>query len=151
MPTLSVDVADKLKPGLNTIAIAAVRPSGNHHHTNSLLTSWLTSGEIMVAKIVPAGRGVDAPALVMTTKAWKSSTTLNPEWMQPVFDDSTWKAVVSLGSIEGSGDFFQWNADTGLYEWPGYLGESPYLANYHLEPVRSEQRADGMLLDFGAN
>ncbi len=57
--------------------------------------------------------------------------------------------MVSLGSIEGTGDFFQWNADTGLYEWPGYLGESPYLANYSLEPVKTEQRADGVLLDFG--
>ena len=69
MQTMSVDVTDKLKVGINTIAIAAVRPSGSHHHTNSLMTSWLTSGEVLVAKVVPAALGVDAPALLTTDKS----------------------------------------------------------------------------------
>jgi len=148
MQVMSADLTNKLKPGINTIAIAAVRPSGSHHHTNSLMTSWLTSGEVLVAKIVPAALGVDAPALLTTEKRWKS-VSLAQGWEQPSFDDAAWKPVVSLGSIEGTGDFFQWNADTGLYEWPGYLGESPYLANYSLEPVKTERRVEGVLIDFG--
>ena len=35
----------------------------------------------------------------------------------------------SIGSIESSIDMFQWNADAGLYDWPGYDGISGYLAH----------------------
>ena len=42
----------------------------------------------------------------------------------------------SPGGIEGSIEFFQWNADAGMYAWPGYDGISPFLAQYHLAPVK---------------
>ena len=63
---MNADVTAALRAGPNVIAIEAVRGFGSHHHTNALKTSWLNSGEVLVAKIVPAALGVDAPALVMT-------------------------------------------------------------------------------------
>ena len=97
MQTMSADVTNKLKPGINTIAIAAVRPSGSHHHTNSLMTSWLTSGEVLVAKIVPAALGVDAPALLTTEKKWKSAVSLAQGWEQTGFDDASLEAGGLVG------------------------------------------------------
>jgi alpha-L-rhamnosidase len=60
--TMSADVSAALRVGANAIAIEAVRGFGSHHHTNALKTSWLNSGEVLVAKIVPAGEGIEAPA-----------------------------------------------------------------------------------------
>jgi hypothetical protein len=37
--------------------------------------------------------------------------------------------VQSIGGIESSIDLFQWNADAGMYDWPGYDGISPFLAH----------------------
>ena len=37
--------------------------------------------------------------------------------------------VQSIGGIESSIELFQWNADAGLYDWPGYDGLSPFLAH----------------------
>ena len=147
--TLSADVSAVLKTGTNTIAVEAVRGGGSHHHTNSLMTSWLNSGEVLAVKIVPGTVGVDAPALLISSKLWKSTVSPMQGWEQADFDDSAWKPVVSLESIEGTGDFFQWNADSGMYAWPGYLGEASYMANYRLDPVKTERRTDGLLLDFG--
>ena len=146
---MSADVSNALRPGANTIAIEAVRGGGSHHHTNSLMTSWLNSGEVLAVKIVPGAVGVDLTALVTSGRGWKSAVGLTAGWERVGFDDSAWKAVVSLGSIEGSGDLFQWNADSGMYAWPGYLGESPYMANYRLQPLKTLRRADGVMLDFG--
>jgi hypothetical protein len=70
-------------------------------------------------------------------------------WEKPEFDDSSWKPVASLGGIESDADFFQWNADAGMYAWPGYLGEAPYMANYRMNAVRTELRSDSLPLDFG--
>ena len=46
--------------------------------------------------------------------------------------DAAWPAVAALSPIESSIDLFQWNADAGLYDWPGYEGASPFLAHMYL-------------------
>jgi alpha-L-rhamnosidase len=147
--TMSADVSSSLRTGRNVIAIEAVRGFGSHHHTNALKTSWLNSGEVLVAKIVPAGEGMEAPALAMTDASWKNAVEARDGWQQAGFDDSGWKRVTSLGGIESSIDFFQWNADAGMYGGPGYLGEAPYMANYRLDAVLTKPVAGGVLLDFG--
>jgi hypothetical protein len=86
----------------------------------------------MVGKIVPAVRGVDAPALMRTGKDWKSSVSIAEGWERAGFDDSAWKPVQSLGGIESSIELFQWNADAGLYDWPGYDGISGFLAHLRI-------------------
>jgi len=52
--------------------------------------------------------------------------------------------VQSIGGIESSLELWQWNADAGLYDWPGYDGISGYLA--HL-PVP----ASGMLATYAGH
>lgn len=140
--TMSASIQQLLRPGRNVVAIEVVRGWGSHHHTNSLKTLWLNSGEILAAKIVPASRGVDAPALAISNQTWKSSLHAETGWESADFDDKSWPKVQSLGSIEGDIDFFQWNADTGLYSWPGYQGEAPYLANYRMPPVKVDKVED---------
>src|SRR5262249_54810529 len=41
--------------------------------------------------------------------------------------------AISLGTVEGYTDFFQWNADAGMYGWPGYMGMSEPLRTYPLQ------------------
>lgn len=53
-------------------------------------------------------------------------------WQTAAFDDSSWKPVQSIGAIESTVELFQWNADAGLYDWPGYDGISGYLAHMHI-------------------
>lgn len=156
--TMSADVGGALRVGANVIAVEAVRGLGSHHHTNALKTSWLNSGEVLVVKIVDASSethpsfarvGHPGSSLVITDGAWKSVVGAERGWEQAGFDDSRWKRVVNLGGIESSIDFFQWNADAGMYDWPGYWGEAPYMANYLLEPESSKKVEGGTLLDFG--
>jgi hypothetical protein len=147
--TMTADVSTALHVGTNVIAVEAVRGGGSHHHTNALKTSWLNSGEVLAVKIVPAHAGVEAPALVISDATWKSALGAGAGWEQPGFDDAGWKRAVSLGGIESSPDFFQWNADAGMYDWPGYLGEAPYMANYRLEAPETKKVAQGTVLDFG--
>jgi hypothetical protein len=146
---MTAEISAALRAGRNTIAIEAVRGYGSHHHTNALKTAWLNSGEVIAVKILPAATGVETAALVSGDGAWKSTVNPSAGWKQLEFDDTLWKPVTSLGGIESDVDFFQWNADAGMYAWPGYLGEAPYMANYRLYPVKTELRADGLLFDFG--
>jgi len=147
--TMTADVSAALHVGRNVIAIEAVRGYGSHHHTNALKTAWLNSGEVLAVKIVPEVLDVDATPLVVSDSRWKSTTEAGEGWEKPAFDDAAWQPVVSLGGIESSPDFFQWNADAGMFHWPGYFGAAPYMAAYRLDAVKSEKRADGLLLDFG--
>jgi alpha-L-rhamnosidase len=117
------DVTHALRPGKNVLAIEAVRGPN------------IGSGAVLAAKIVPAEQGIDAPALLISDARWKTSMHAAPGWLTASFDDSAWPAANSLGGIESSIEFFQWNADAGLYAWPGYDGISPFLAQYHLAPV----------------
>lgn len=147
--TMTSDVGAKLHAGTNVIAIEAVRGYGSHHHTNAQKTAWLNSGEVLAVKIVPAVEGVAAPTVLKSDAHWKSVVGAGDGWEKPGFNDGAWKPVVSLGGIESSADFFQWNADTGMYNWPGYFGAAPYMAAYRLEAIKTTRRTDGVLLDFG--
>lgn len=132
MHTFAVSVAKALKAGKNTIAIEAVRGRGVTGFANSPLVRQQTFGQVMVAKILPQASGIDGKPLMMTTKDWKSATTSTQGWQTAAFDDSSWKPVQSIGSIESTVELFQWNADAGLYDWPGYDGISGYLAHMDL-------------------
>ena len=129
MHVFAAEVAKLLRPGANTVAIEAVRGRGVTGFANSALLRQQTFGQVVVAKIVPAAQGVEAPALVISDKEWKSSTTAAEGWEKPGFSDAGWKPVQSIGGIESSIELFQWNADAGLYDWPGYDGISGYLAH----------------------
>ncbi|MDP9039677.1 MAG: alpha-L-rhamnosidase [Acidobacteriota bacterium] len=128
-------VARLLRSGSNVLAIQAVRGHGVNGYANSALVHQQTSGEVLVAKIVPRGTGVDAPALLRTDATWKSSALSAPGWEQPAFNDSPWKAARSFGGIESSIELFQWNADAGMYNWPGYDGISGFLAHMPIRPA----------------
>ena len=125
----AVPVAAYLKPGRNLLAMKVVRGRGVTGFTNSALVMQQTFGEVLVAKIIPRGPGIFATSLMMSGPDWKSTTVDSSRWEKPDFDDSSWKPVQSLGGIESSLDLFQWNADAGLYDWPGYDGISPFLAH----------------------
>ncbi len=127
-----VGVARLLKPGRNVVALEVVRGRGVPGFVNSALAMQQIFGEVLVAKIVPAAPGVDAQPILITGPNWKGIRGARSGWEQPGYDDSSWPAVAALGAIEGSIDLFQWNADAGLYDWPGYEGASPFLAHMYL-------------------
>jgi alpha-L-rhamnosidase len=129
MHVFATDVAKYLLPGANTIAIEAVRGRGVTGFANSALVRQQTFGQVLVVKIVPKPAWVDGPALLISDPRWKSSTEATDGWERPAFDDAKWTAARSIGAIESSVDMFQWNADAGLYDWPGYDGISGYLAH----------------------
>ena len=82
---------------------------------------------------------MDTVPIVMSDSKWKGSLNAVDGWMSPTFDDTGWKTAADLGGIESSINLFQWNADAGLYSWPGYEGISPFLAHYALPPVAVTQ------------
>jgi hypothetical protein len=129
MHVFAVSVAKYLQTGVNTIAIEAVRGRGVSGFANSVLVRQQTFGQVLVAKIVAGPEWVDGPALPISDKQWKSAVSVPEGWERAEFDDSKWKPVESIGAIESSIDMFQWNADAGLYDWPGYDGISGYLAH----------------------
>jgi alpha-L-rhamnosidase len=132
--TLMVDVSAALRPGRNVLAVEAVRGWGHSHHTNHALTRQVMTGEVVAAKIVPAGVGVEARPLAISSKQWRSVARLEPGWEQAGFDDSRWPRVQSLGGIESSDAFYQWHVDAGLINWPGYVGVSSRMRRYRLLP-----------------
>ncbi|MDP9051195.1 MAG: alpha-L-rhamnosidase [Acidobacteriota bacterium] len=129
MHVFATNVAKLLMPGANTIAIEAVRGRGVSGFANSALLRQQTFGQVVVAKIVPAAQGIDAPPLMISDAQWKSSIAPTDGWENQAFNDGSWKPVQSIGGIESSIELFQWNADAGLYDWPGYDGISGYLAH----------------------
>jgi hypothetical protein len=128
-----VDATKALILGDNILAIEAIRGRGVSNH-GSVATQQLGYGEVIVAKILPAAFGVDAPALTMTDTNWRSTAARTTHWQDSAFNDRDWPAAASLGSVEGYLDFFQWNADAGMYAWPGYMGMSEPLRTYDLKP-----------------
>ena len=131
----AMDVSHALHAGLNVVAIEAVRGGGIGGFNNSRLTMQLTTGKILAIKLVAAARGVDGPALLISNKEWKASLQAGDGWQNAGFNDASWPSADSLGPIEGSIDLLQWNADAGMYDWPGYDGISPFLAQTPLLPV----------------
>jgi len=132
---IAVDVAHALKPGRNVIAIEAIRGPEVGSSGNSRREVQLTAGRIMAVKIVPAAQGIDAAPLLISDSRWKTAEKAGSGWQDSRFDDSGWEAADSLGGIESSMEFFQWNGDGGMYAWPGYDGISPFLARFKLAPV----------------
>lgn len=126
------DASKALKSGDNVLAIQAVRGRGTIAGVGPAATQQLAYGEILVAKLIPAVFGVEAPALVVTNTTWRSSATFSEHWPEPSFDDSAWRPVDSLGPIESNIDFFQWSVDAGMYGWPGYMGMSSELRAFSL-------------------
>ncbi len=110
----AVAVAPYLKAGSNVIAISAIH------------------GMPLAAKILPAARSVNAAPLVISDDQWRVSPNGREGWEKSSFADSSWARVETLGGIEGSIDLLQFNADAGLYDWPGYDGISPFLAHHRL-------------------
>lgn len=130
MHVYATNLSGHLQQGSNTLALEVIRGRGIVSLSNSRIVEQQTLGEVLVAKIVPAASWVDAPAILISSPQWKSNLTATSGWEQPSFDDRGWANVQSLGSMEGSIDLFQWNADAGLYDWPGYSGISPFLRQY---------------------
>lgn len=128
------EAAHALHAGDNVLAIAAVRGRGVVAGAGPAATQQLAYGEVMVAKIVPAPFGTEALPLVITDEQWRSTAIRAEHWEEPNFDDRAWPTAASLGPIEGNIDLFQWNADAGMYGWPGYMGMSPWLRTYLLLP-----------------
>ena len=135
MQMFTADLRGALLRGNNTLAVQAIRNSG--------LRPVSEVGKTLVAKIVPAGRGIVAPPLVVTNAQWKSTTILQNGWQQTKFDDAAWPKVHALGPINGDIDYLQWNRDAGLYNWPGYSGVSPFLASYQMLPKEVDQVFEG--------
>jgi alpha-L-rhamnosidase len=138
-----LDVARLLKPGRNVIALEAVCGRGVPGFVNSALAMQQIFGEVLVAKLIPAAGGVDAPPILVSSPDWKGTLHSSAGWEQPSFDDSAWPAVAPLSPIEGSIDLFQWNADAGLYDWPGYEGASQFLAHMFLPAAHVEDVVTG--------
>ena len=132
MHVFTTAVSKFLKPGPNVIAIEAVRGRGVTGFANSALLRQQTFGQVLVAKIVPLAAGLEGPPLMRSGKDWKSSATATKGWESAAFDDTAWKPVQSIGGIESSIELFQWNADAGLYDWPGYDGISGFLAHMNV-------------------
>jgi alpha-L-rhamnosidase len=132
---LATDITRALRAGRNVVAIEAVRGGGVNGFNNSRLTMQLTMGKILAVKLLGAARGIDGPALLISNKEWKASMSAASGWQKIDFDDASWKSADSLGPIESSIDLLQWNADAGMYDWPGYTGISPFLAQAPLKPV----------------
>lgn len=124
-----VDAAHYLRPGDNVIAMEVVRGYGNAGFLNSGLAMQQAFGNVLVAKLIPAAPGVLAAPILISGPEWKASLQASDGWQKADFNDSSWPAAEALSPIEGSIDLFQWNADAGLYDWPGYEGESPFLAH----------------------
>ena len=141
--TFVVDVGRYLRPGRNVIAIEAVRGWSHTHHTNNLLTKQLNMGEVLVEKILPAGPAEEAPPLEISSAAWRSTLAPAEGWQQPGFDDSNWPRVQSLGGVESSAEFYQWHADAGLINWPGYIGVSSRMRRYFMLPEKATVQAEG--------
>ena len=126
------DVHSALRAGDNVLAIEAVRGWGIVAASDSRAIQQLAFGETLVAKVVPAAPGIYARPVACSDSAWRSIAATPEGWQSPGFNDSTWPRVQTLGAIESSPKFFQWNLDAGLYDWPGYMGMSPHLRTYRL-------------------
>jgi len=132
---VAVDVSHALKAGNNVIAIEAIRGPEVGSSGNSRREVQLTAGRILAAKIVPAAQGIDAAPLLISDTQWKTAEKAASGWESTRFDDRGWDNADSLGAIESSMEFYQWNGDGGMYAWPGYNVISPFLAHFKLLPV----------------
>jgi alpha-L-rhamnosidase len=132
---MTAAVANALLTGENVIAIEEIRGHSSLHTGASPVINQVTYGEVLAVKIVPRGIAVDAPPLLISDGSWRSSLEAPPNWSASTFDDTAWPAVQTLGGLGSKSDFLQWNADAGLYAWPGYTGIGPAMRTFRLPPV----------------
>jgi len=132
---VAVEVSHALKAGNNVIAIEAIRGPEVGSSGNSRREVQLTAGRVLAAKIVPAPEGIDTAPLLISDARWKTAEKSVSGWQSTLFDDGGWDDADSLGGVESSMEFYQWNGDGGMYAWPGYDGISPFLAHFKLPPV----------------
>lgn len=150
LTVMTAAVATALVRGDNVLAVELVRGHSSLHTGASAVINQITYGEVLAVKIVPAAPAVDVPALLVSDTRWRS--TLLPagdQWSSAHFDDAGWEPVQSLGVLGSRRDFLQWNADAGLYAWPGYAGIGSSLRVFPVMPVSSRPAENGVLLDFG--
>lgn len=124
---MHVFVADLL-PALHSGDNTLVLDTGGETHRG---------GAKLVAKIIPAGFGVVATPILVSDAKWEAAIHA------PGAPPSDWAPVSDLGGIESNIDFFQWNEDAGLYDWPGYEGASPFLAHTFLTAERVQDAYAG--------
>lgn len=140
----AIDVAAGLRAGKNAVAIDVHRPHGAHHTTTDPLILQFVGGRALAVKLLPAARGVPAAPLVASDVSWRAEALegdkaqgVNLQQLStPDYDASRWPQAASLGGIESNNAFYQWNADAGMYAWPGYVGASPYLRQYTLRAAQ---------------
>jgi len=133
---MTADVTGALKAGENIIAIKEVRGHSSLHTGAGPVINQVTYGEVLAVKIVPRGIAEDAPPLVVSDGSWRSSLAAAPNWDSPSFDDTAWPLVQTLGVLGSRSDFLQWNADAGLYAWPGYSGIGPAMRTFRVAPAK---------------
>ncbi len=139
----SAEVQRALRRGRNTIAIVAVRGHSSLHTAANPTINQVTYGEVLAVKIVPREQAVMSPALTISDASWRSSLAAPDGWFTPEFDDAAWPKVQSLGAIGSKSDFLQWNADAGLYAWPGYQGVSEFLRTFRVPVAAVTAEGDG--------
>ena len=131
-PVVTLSVAENLHPGSNTVAVEA------------------SASDVFAMKLLPAAQGGSAKALVLSDASWKATLYAPMGWEQASFDDNSWGAVQSFGSIESDPHRFRGNFDLGMYQWPGYQGLSALLYHTSIEPVSTKRIGPySLLFDFG--
>jgi alpha-L-rhamnosidase len=132
---MTAEVASALRVGKNVLAIEEVRGHSSLHTGAGPVINQVTYGEVLAVKIVPAEIAVDAPPLVVSDASWRSTLAPAADWVSTAFDDASWPLVQTLGVLGSRSDFLQWNADAGLYAWPGYAGISPAMRTFRVTPL----------------
>jgi hypothetical protein len=159
----TVALTGLLRKGANVLAVEA-HPL--HNPSYMPLEYMLVRGQYLIAKIVPAAEGIDAPPIEFSDTDWRATASPANNWQATDFDDSQWPHVRSLGAMDGDIDKYQWNADGGLYRWPGYSGIAPYLrhlsmnaekvidpieANAHFDHLEDLSRTGTFSLQIGSS
>jgi len=132
---MTANVVRALRQGENVIAIQEIRGHSSLHTGASPVINQVTYGEVLAVKVVPVGIAQDAAPLVASDASWRSTLDPVKDWSSAAFDDSSWPEVQTLGALGSRSDFLQWNADAGLYAWPGYSGITSSMRTFSVAPV----------------
>lgn len=145
MHVFAINVARFLHTGDNLLALKVVRGHGVTGFLNSAVAMQQTFGEVLVAKIIARAEGIDGDPILISDAQWKGVLHAALDWQRAEFNDAAWPTVTALGPIEGNIDLLQWNADAGLYDWPGYEGASQFLAHAYFpaEELAEEYAGEG--------
>ena len=124
------DVTPALRSGKNVLAIEAVRGPRQHRQRSRQPSQHPANTRRSARRKDPARGAGDSPVPLCSsaTRSGRLPCMPPPDGQQPGFDDQSWHNADTLGGIEGSMEFFQWNANAGMYAWPGYDGICPSRA-----------------------